>query len=89
MALTVIVCPGCSHHGYVPAGALRRVLRCHACGHAHMVRKGKQVVRARYVEEDESLPIMPNRYVDDSYADSTAPRPATQAGARAGGAGNQ
>jgi hypothetical protein len=67
MALTAIVCPHCTHSGYVPVGALGRILRCHGCGHTRMVRKGGEVIRSRYID-DGSDDDAPTRYVDDSYS---------------------
>jgi hypothetical protein len=64
MALTAIVCPHCTHSGYVPVGALGRILRCHGCGHAHMVRKGEQVIRSRYID-DGSDDDAPTNGIDD------------------------
>jgi len=47
-----------------------RVLRCRGCSHAHLVRKGGQVIRSHYVEDgtaDDAPEIAPGRVVDDSY----------------------
>jgi hypothetical protein len=55
MALVAIVCSGCAHCGFVPVGALGRVLRCHDCGHASMVRKGVTTIGARLSEDDSDV----------------------------------
>jgi hypothetical protein len=57
MALTEVACAHCQHHGYIPAGSLGRVLRCAACGHARLVRRGMQMVCARDAEDDADLAV--------------------------------
>src|ERR1700733_13897872 len=86
MALTTIVCPRCAHCGHVAANSLPRMLRCHACGHAELCRQGRQMIRARYIEDDDRE--VADRVVDDSprcaaaYA-CTAPPPAAETKAHA------
>lgn len=73
MALTTIVCPRCAHCGHVAANSLPRMLRCHASGHAELCRQRRQMIRARYIEDDDEE--VADRVVDDSR-DAPPPKPA-------------
>jgi hypothetical protein len=68
MALIEICCPHCFHSGYIPTGALGRVLRCAACGRARLVRRGKQLICLRD-ENNDASPATARAVINDAPAE--------------------